>query len=955
MLCIYKISNEKKLKSAGEGNSTYSNLSSAPVKHWFHITIIALFILIGVIRPMNVVQLKCEYKTNPLGIDEQNPRLSWILDSDKRGEVQTAYQILVASEKDKLSESSADMWNSGKILSRQSLHVVYKGHSLESRKRYFWKVRTWDLEEKPSRWSEIAWWEMALLNENDWKAFWINDGKQVPLSDVELYKEDPAPMFRKEFVLQKKVKQARLYITGLGYYEGFINGIRVGRHVLDPGWTNYSKRIYYSVYDVTERLISGMNCIGVTLGNGWYNPLPLRMWGRLNLREHLPIGRPRFIAQLEITYTDGSKEMVTSDQNWKCIEGPVLKNNIYLGEVYDARRDIKNWSRHGLNEENWHPVKIVKENAGLLQAQPVQPIRITGEFKVKNITQPSQGVYIIDMGQNFAGWASFRFNAPRGTEIRLRYGELLYEDGTLNPMTSVCGQIKGKRKDKNGIEYNIGGPGSPEIAWQGDTYITSGDGWEEYQPRFTFHAFRYIEITGYPGKFSKNMVTGLRLNSDVEEVGTFACSNQMFNDIQKMCQQTFLSNIFSVQSDCPHRERFGYGGDLVGTNQAVMYNYDMSSFYNKTVEDWEDAARDDGMFTDTAPFVGIQYCGIGWAMIHPMLQLNLYKYYGNRRIIEEQYKASRRWMEMLMNKYPDYIVSDGLSDHESINDTPAEQLVTPLYFYSAKMLARMANILDRSGEEKQYDELSENIRKAYLTKFFDKETGIVDPGTQTSQSFALFLDLIPDEYKDIALNYLEKNILEENQGHLSTGIMGTPFMLDVLCRNEREHIAYDIVNKKTFPGWGFMLKYDATTLWEHWEFSDNTYSHNHPMFGSVSQWFFNWLGGIQPAPDALGFDKIILRPQLIDDLQWVKTTYHSVRGIITSNWSKIGDKIMLEISIPVNAQAELYLPVGEENRIFESGMPIQQAPGVDIVGHERNQHIYNLSSGKFKFEIISKK
>jgi alpha-L-rhamnosidase len=925
------------------------------MKHWFHIILIALFMSVGTIRAMNVVQLKCEYRTNPLGIDTEKPRLSWILNSKERGDVQTAFQILVASTKDLFSESSADMWNSGKINSRQSVHVVYKGRVLNSKQRYFWKVRIWDKDGQPSPWSEVAWWEMALLDEGDWQAFWISDGKPLPQNDEEFYLDDPAPLFRKEFILQKKIKTARLYITGLGYYESYINGKRIGRNVLDPGWTNYSKRTYYSIYDVAENLLSGKNCLGVTLGNGWYNPLPLRMWGHLNIIEHLPIGRPRFIAQLEITFVDGSNKIITSDQSWKCADGPIVRNNIYLGEVYDARREIDDWSQAGASEENWQPIKIVNVGVEKLQIQPIQPIRITREIKVKNISQPSPGILIIDMGQNFAGWASFRFNAPRDTEIRIRYGELLNEDGTLNPMTSVCGQIKGTRKDKNGIENNIGGPGSPVIAWQADTYITKGDGWEEYQPRFTFHAFRYIEITGYPGKFTKDMVTGLRLNSDVEEVGTFSCSNQMLNDIQKMSQWTFLSNLLSVQSDCPHRERFGYGGDLVSTNDAVMLNYDMSSFYTKTVQDWHDAARNDGMFTDTAPFVGIQYCGIGWAMIHPMLQLNLYKYYANRSIIEEQYEAARRWMDLVISKYPEYIVNEGLSDHESIHPTPAEQLVTPLYFYSAKMMAKLSTLLGESADAEKYDRLGENIKKAYLKNYFDESSGRIDPGTQTSQSFALYLDLIPTENKEAALNYLVQNIMGKNQGHLSTGIMGTPFMLDVLCRNNHENVAYDIVNKKTFPGWGFMLQNDATTLWEHWEFSDNTYSHNHPMFGSVSQWFFNWLGGIQPAPDAVGFDKIILRPKIVNDLQWVKTDYNSVRGNITSNWSKHGDNIMFEIRIPVNAQAELHLPIREGDQVFENGLMVRESAGVNIVSQNKKEHIYNLGSGKFNFEIKGKK
>ena len=424
----------------------------------------------------------------------------------------------------------------------------------------------------------------------------------------------------------------------------------------------------------------------------------------------------------------------------------------------------------------------------------------------------------------------------------------------------------------------------------------------------------------------------------------------MFNDIQKMSQRTFLSNLFAVQSDCPHRERFGYGGDIVATHEAFIYNYDMAAFYAKTVQDWSDSALDEGMLTDTAPYVGIQYCGVGWALAHPLLQLNLYRYYGDNRILETQYAVSRQWLERVQEQYPDFIVGDGLSDHESLTETPPEQLVTPLYYYSARVMSKMAEILGHTSEKNEYDKLSRKISAAYQEKFWREDSSSFAPGTQASQSFGLYLDLVPEKSKDEALLFLERSI-EEKQGHLTTGILGTPFMLDVLSRSGRADIAYRVVNQKTFPGWGFMLEEGATTLWEHWEFSDNTYSHNHPMFGSVSQWFYNWLGGIQADPQAVGFDKITIRPQIISDLDWVNCSYDSVRGRITSNWHKKGDSLFMEVEIPVNATATVYVPVSENSRIFESGTPIEEIKDIQRLQEEKQFMVFRISSGRYLFEI----
>ena len=893
-------------------------------------------------RPLIAENLRCEYQVNPLGIDENKPRLSWALKSNTRGQRQTAYQVIASTSLKNIEANRGEQWDSQKVVSSDSIQVIYRGKPLMSGTRYYWKVRIWDKDGNPSSWSRPSWFETALLNQNDWNAKWINDGKKNPVIDDDFYKFDPAPLFRKDFTLAKPVKQARFYITGLGYYEASMNGNRVGDYMLDPGWTNYSKRVYYSTYDVTGQLQDGDNCLGVMLGNGWYNPLPLRMWGHRNIRGSLPTGRPRLIAQLHIIYTDGSTHSIISDEDWKVTDGPILRNSIYLGEIYDARKEISGWNKPGFDDSAWANASQAGESVGKLVAQPLPPIKVTATVKPVKITEPEKGVYIVDMGQNFGGLASFKFDLEKGTQVNLRYGELLYDDGTLNPMTSVCGQIKGEPNDS--LESH------PGVAWQKDVYIASGNGPEIYTPRFTFHAFRYIEITGCPVKPALDMVTGLRLNSNVEQVGDFSCSNEMFNSIQKMCQWTFLSNIFSVQSDCPHRERFGYGGDLVNTNEAFIFNYDMANFYTKAVTDWDDSKLKDGMLTDTAPSVGIQYCGVGWAMAHPHTQLKLYQYYGDKRIIERQYQTSKQWLGLVTKSNPTHIINRGLSDHESLTKKPTAPMVTPLYYQSAKMLAKTADILGVKEDLEKYEALSEKIKTAYNSNFFDADSGKCSPGTQSSQSFALFSDIIPAEQRRSALKYLLDDI-SEHDNHLTTGIFGTRYMLELLSQEGFGQTAYDIVNQKTFPGWGYMLENGATTLWEHWKYSDNTFSHNHPMFGSVSQWFYNWLGGIQPDPDAIGFDRIIIRPQIPDDLQWVNCSYDSIRGKITSNWRKTGNCIIMDIEIPANSTAAVYLPCGNPETIKENDIAANHAQGVEFVRCENNASIYNIQSGAYHFAL----
>ncbi len=900
--------------------------------------------------PLAVTDLRCEYRTNPVGLDERRPRLGWVLQSTRRDEVQTAFQVLVARTETALARDRGDLWDSGRVAGSQSVHVVYAGAPLKSRDVCYWKVRAWDRDGRVSAWSAPARWEMALVDPSDWTGVWVNDGKPTPASDAAFYEDDPAPLFRREFTLDATVSRARLYITGLGYYEASINGRAVGDHVLDPGWTMYGKRVYYSTYDVTRELRRGANCLGVTLGNGWYNPLPLRMWGNRNLRNDMVVGRPRLIAQLEIDLADGSRRTIVSDETWRVADGPIRFNNVYLGEVYDARREIAGWDLPGFDDRPWRRASVAAEPIGALRAQPQPPVRVTGTFEPVAVTEPAPGVFIFDMGRNFSGWARLTLTAPPGVKVTLRYGELLNADGTLNPLTAVAGQIKGTRKAKDGTMERIGGPGSPEIAWQADTYIAAGRGPESYTPRFTFHGFRYVEVTGYPGRPGRGAITGLRLNTDVESVGTFDSSNPLLNGIQEMTRRTFLSNLFSVQSDCPHRERFGYGGDIVATSDALMLNFDMSLFYEKSAADWGDSARDNGMLTDTAPFVGIQYCGVGWAMVHPALQRQLYQYYGNRRLVEEQYGTARRWLDLVASGHPEHVVTDGLGDHEALAQTPPWVLVTPLYYESASLMARLASVLGRTGDASRYEALAADIRRAYVTRL--QESGGVNPRTQSAEAFALQLGLVPPPDRQRRVEWLLDDIRRTNNGHLSTGIFGTKFTLDVLSREGHAQAVYDVVTRETFPGWGYMIANGATTLWEHWALSTNTYSHNHPMFGSVSQWFFNWLGGIQPGPDAVGFDRVVIRPQAVEGLDWVRCSYRSVRGLITSNWSRANGALTLDVTIPVGATATVVIPAKGLDAVTEgrtASTAARSAVGVRDARMDGQAAVFTIGSGTYRF------
>ncbi|MBT8036945.1 MAG: glycoside hydrolase family 78 protein [Verrucomicrobiae bacterium] len=883
------------------------------------------------------------------------PQLTWHIKadaSDARGQVPSAWQILVASSEDTLAMGQGDIWDSGKVPAKRSPGMRYSGQKLTAGQRCHWKVRAWDAAGKVSVWSQPAAWEVAPQSPADWHgARWIDDGRENATLDVDLYKPDPAPLMRRDFEVIKPVVRARLHVAGLGWYVPSLNGSRVGDHVLDPPWTAFDKRILFSTHDVTQQLVSGKNCLGFALGNGWYNPLPLRMWGHRNIRASLTTGRPRVIAYLVVDHPDNTSTMVVTGSGWKTTPSEVISNSVYLGEVRDARRAIPGWGQPSFDDSAWKPARVTDASLDPLRAMVTPPVRAAESVPAVAVTTPAPGVHIVDIGRNFTGVAEIKLDAPAGTKVTFRYGELLHEDGTLNPMTSVCGQIKGTRKGPDGKDVLKGGPGAPNIAWQQDVYITRGDDNEVYRPDFTFHGFRYMEVTGLPQAPAASDVIGIPLYSDLTDVGSFSCSNDRLNQIQKMCRNTFLSNVVSVQSDCPHRERLAYGGDIVATSETFLMNFDMAGFYAKTVRDWADGARPDGRFTDTAPFVGIDYCGVGWAMVHPLLLEQLHRHYGADRLLAEQVPNALRWLDVEAARREDGLVVKGLSDHEVLVKARGPALTTPLFIDAARRMSRLCRLIGRDADAERCLAMADESAAAWAKTYLDADTGKVGDGSQSNQAFALGYGAAAISARPKVFNQLVEGLKAPDGPQLTTGIFGTQHLLEELSRQGRSDLAYALADRKTYPSWGWMLENDATTLWESWAGGDDTHSHNHPMFGSISGWFFRWLGGIQAAGDAVGFDRIEIRPQVVDGLEWVKCSHQSIRGLIESNWTATANALKFEIVIPVGASGHVVLPGRVGDQLTEGGKPVAQVSGVKVMKSESADHHLRLGSGRYQFTI----
>jgi len=737
------------------------------------------------------------------------------------------------------------------------------------------------------------------------EAQWMEDGEALPATDSLFYLDHPAPLFRKEFKVDNLVQNAKLYITAAGYYHASINGSRIGKNVLDPAWTDYSKRIYYAEYDVTSLINDGTNCLGVSLGNGFYNPLPLRKWGRRNLRTDTKVGKPTFLAKLHLDYKNGKSEEIISDTNWKYAYGPIIKNSVYLGVAYDARQEIKGWDHPGYDDQLWKPAKSGNGPGGKLQKSFSPPVQITREITPVEIFSPEEGLWIVDMGVNFTGTYKIKLSGNTGDTLTFRFGERIYEDGTLNPMTTVIGQIKSK---------GIGGPGAPDIAWQTDSYIIGDNGETWYSPDFTYHTYRYMEIAGLAKKPQLSDIKGLFIHSNVADNNSFSSSSELLNSIQKVTERTFLANLVSVQSDCPAREKFGYGGDINATSESFIYNFDMQAFYRKTIYDWLDAMNDTS-FVDTAPFVGVKYCGLSWESAYLTTQYYLYLYYGDVGIIKELYELNNQWMDKVARIHPEGIVDNGLSDHESLEPVPVKLTGTSHYLQCARIMETFASVMGDMENTVKYERLAEKLKNWLKVEFWDQPV-TEKINRQTLFSTLLYHGIVPDDQIEAAKDSLLQAVGNGPSGHFNTGIFGTKYVLETLSKYVSPETVFEIVNSTEYPGWGHMIDRGATTIWETWKESDDIYSNNHPMFGTITEWYYRWLGGIRPDPENPGFKKFILAPSIPKGLDYVNCSYQSPAGVITLNWRKDVDKSWrFEFSIPEGSVANVILPIAENDKI----------------------------------------
>ena len=879
------------------------------------------------------MNLTVDYLENPLGIDHLSPGFSWQTASGNHEFLQTAYQILVASSSEKLLNGEADCWDSGKIESDQSVHISYRGKPLASGGKYYWQVRLWDQNGQPGIYSEINWWEMGLLHKSDWKAAWIAaiDNKEAvpPLL--------PAPYFRKEFELPAKIASARLYISGVGYYEAFLNGKKVGNHVLDPVKTRYDKRVKYVAYDVGEYLKDGHNAIGVVLGNGWYNQHTREAW---DFDKAPWRNTPALICQLVVTSENGEVKTFKSDGSWKFTTGPIVFDGVHNGETYDARLELGNWNQPGFDDSDWSPSLVVAGPQGLLSSQMMPPSRVIKNLKPTKTWKINDTVTMVDLGQNITGWAIVQVQGPRGSQVTLRYGERIFDNGTLD-------QQELSRFIRTGDT-------------QTGRYILKGEGMEQWHPVFTYHGFQYIEVTISDPEIKLHDIQGQVVHTDLQEKGYFSSSNELFNKIHENLKWSFLGNYHGYPTDCPHREKMGWSGDALLVAEAGLFNFDMVRAYLKWIDDYTDEQQPNGQLPGIIPTSGWGYTygrdsstqkrgyGPQWEGAFLEIPWQMYRFAGDTTIIERYYGNFKQYVDYLTAHSDGYLLLFGIDDHKQLEPlTEGHYLASAFYYRFADMLSKMAAIAGRDEDNRKYALLAADIKQAFNKRYFDTSKGIYDHGGQTPMAIALYFGLAEDQHKETVLYNLLRTI-EEKGGHIDAGVVGTKAVINTLLMYDQEKVLFEMADKRTFPGWGYWIEaLGANTLYQNW---DGSQSLNHIMFGSIGDYFYQGLGGIQPDENFPGFKHFRIKPSVNNDLEWVEAGHDSPYGTIESKWKKLNDGLQMNVSVPPNTTAEIYVPGDEGSQInFLKG------PKGTHLGYASGFHIFRVGPGSFVINSIRKK
>lgn len=880
---------------------------------------------------IKIYNLRTENQIDPIGLDNKIPRFSWMLKGDARGIMQSAYEIEVA-------EDGNVIWNSGKNESEQSAFVQYQGDELGSNHTYNWKVRIWDQNGQLTAWSDPATFHMGFLQESDWKAKWIETTAPEPASR-------PAQMFRKDFTTSKQIKSAQLYISSHGLYEAYLNGQRVGDAYLTPGWTSYNKRIQYQVYDVTTMLGRGNNTLGAEVGNGWYR-------GNLAWGGHQNIyGRTLgLLAQLMITYTDGSTDYIVTDDSWKTDFSAIRYTEIYHGETIDARRYQDGWNKPGFDQGGWHAVKVTRDALDDLVATYNEPVRKHETFQVVQLLTSPKGEKILDFGQNLVGWVQVKAAGAAGDRVVLSHSEVL---------------------DKEGNFYTL----SLRAAKQQNTYILSGTGEEIFEPHFTWQGFRYVRIDEYPGEINPLDFTAITLYSDMPKTGEFSTSNDLINQLQHNIQWGQRGNFIDVPTDCPQRdERLGWTGDAQAFSRTATFNFDVHNFFAKWLKDVAADQDSDGKVPFVVPDVLGPNSGgsAGWADVATIVPWNMYLVYGDKKILSDQYRSMKDWVRYMLNNSTEFLWNKGFhfgdwlfyrpfDDNDGRSAVTDKYLIAQCFFaHSTQLVINAAKVLGQEKDVELYGALLKNVKEAFLKEYVTANGRLVS-GTQTAYVLALNFDMLPEEMRMQAADRLADNIRSYDT-HLTTGFLGTPYLCHVLSRFGYTDLAYDLLLQKSYPSWLYPVTMGATTIWERWDGikPDSTFqtpgmnSFNHYAYGAIGDWMYRVMVGLDNEENSVGYKHIRIKPQIGGDFTHADLSYQSMYGEISSGWKIIAGKLELAANIPANTKVTFYLPA-ESKSILESGQIAVMSSDLHYLRDEAGYAVFEAGSGSYHFTMPWKK
>ncbi len=873
---------------------------------------------------MEISDVTCNYLHQPLGVETSQPRLSWALSSQERAAVQSAYQILAATSEDSLIHDLGDLWDTGKVESRQSLHIVYGGNPLVSRQPVFWKVRVWDGHDEASPWSSIESFEMGILTPEGWQGRWIGH----PRGRTERDHAVPAPYFRKKIFLPSEVVRGRVYISGLGFNELIVNGNKVGDAVLAPGFTRYDQTVLYQTFDITQALRRGENVFAVVLGNGWYNTFTDDVW---DFRQAAWRDQPKLLLQAHILLANGAEYVVTSGPDWKTAASPIGFDGLRNGEFYDARQEITGWAQASYDDSEWTAAKIVRSPGGQLRSEQMPPIKVVDTIHPIAMREVDPETWVFDLGQNISGWAQIRIRASAGTQITLKYAEDIDSKGRLDTAQIDCFVKSGE--------------------FQTDKYIAKGGGEEVWEPRFVYHGFRYVQVTGLSGPPTLDTVHGRVVHTALESRGGFECANPLLNRIQKAARWSTLTNYHSIPTDCPHREKNGWTGDAALSAEQVLLNFDPTTAYIKWMRDIQDAQRPSGQIPGIVPTAGWGYnwgSGPAWDSALFLIPWYVYQYEGDPVLLEQMYSSMQAYLNYAVSMSEEYVVDFGLGDWcpptggEGGHQCPTVVTDTAYFYVMADVMAKAAAILGRFEDGERYGALAQTIRNAFRQRFLDSGSGRVTGECQTSQACALYQGLVDPDERERVLQRLVDDV-EAKGFHLDAGILGAKYEMHVLTDFGRADLAYAMATKTTFPSWGHWLEQGATTLWEQW---DGKGSHNHHMFSDVSAWFYQGLAGITADIHDPGYRHIVFRPSFVPGLGWVKAWHQSAYGRIRCDWETDGRTCHIAVEVPPNCHATLVMPQGYTINAQEAGNVLADM----TVNQTQDQLSLEFGSGVYKFQ-----